>query len=87
MSSFRDDNAVLVETTVKEEKGQWIVYLSVIFWESEAALPKRAEQMPEPLQIVRHRIQAYRSRRRAEIAAHWIKRGAERDLRTPPMGL
>jgi hypothetical protein len=84
MSSFRDDNAVLVETTVKEEKGQWVVYLSVIFWESEAAL---AKQMPEPLQIVRHRIQAYRSRRRAEIASHWIKRGAQRDLRNPPMGL
>ena len=33
-----------------------------------------------------HRIQAYRSRRKAEIAAHWIKRAAQRDLRNPPMG-
>ena len=85
MSGFRDDNAVLVETTIEEEKGQWVVYLEVVFWETEAALP--ADDMEEPLQSVRHRIQAYRSRRRAEIAAHWIKRGAQRDLRNPPMGL
>lgn len=78
MNGFRDDNAVLAETTVIEEKGQWVVYLSVIFWESE--------QMQEPLQIVRHRIQAYRTRRRAEIAADWIKRAAQRDLKSPPMG-
>ena len=70
MNSYRDDSAVLAETTVQEEKGQWVVYLSVIFWQSE--------QTQEPMQIVRHRIQAYRTRRRAEIAADWIKRAAER---------
>lgn len=79
MSSYRDDNAILAETTIEEENGQWVVYLEVVFWETQAT--------EEPLQSVRHRIQAYRSRRRAEIAAHWIKRGAQRDLRNPPTGL
>ena len=78
MSSYRDDNAILAETTIEEENGQWVVYLEVVFWDTD--------QIEEPLQSVRHRIQAYRSRNRAEIAAHWIKRGAQRDLRKPSMG-
>lgn len=64
------DEALAVDTYVKAEKGQWVVYMDVIFW----------------TETVQHRIRAYPSRRQAEIAADWIKRAARRDLRQPPTG-
>ena len=70
-------NATWVETTVEEEKGQWVVYLEVGFWEPGAATP---------LHSIRHRIQTYPTRRKAEIAAQLIKRSAGRELPGPPTG-
>ena len=58
---------------VEEEKGQWVVYLEVTFWEDEGEFP---------LSKVRHRISTYRTRRQAEIAAEYIRRGADRDIGT-----
>lgn len=52
-----------VRTEVVEERGQWVVYVEV--GDSEGC--------------VRHRIEAYRRKALAEIAAHWIKRAAEKE--------
>ena len=46
------------------ENGQWAVYLTVIFDDG----------------VVRRRIQHYRTRRLAEIAAEWCQRSANRDF-------
>lgn len=51
-----------VRTEVVEEKGQWVVYVEV--GDSE--------------NCVRHRIRAFHKKNLAEIAAHWIKRTAEK---------
>jgi len=64
------EEALAVDTYVQAEKGQWVVYMDVIFWE----------------ETVHHRIRAYPHRRQAEIAADWIKRAARRDLRQLPTG-
>lgn len=65
------DEALAVQTFVEHERGQWVVYIEVTFWD----------------EVRRHRIQAYRSERLANIAAEWIGRGAQRDLPRPPSGL
>ena len=65
------DEALAVDTYVREEQGQWVVYMDVFFWG----------------ETVHHRIQAYPRRRLAEIAADWIKRAASRDLQQPPLSL
>lgn len=65
-----DDEALAVDTYVAYERGQWVVYLDVIFWN----------------ETVHHRIQAYPNKRLAEIAADWIKRAARRDRAQPPLG-
>lgn len=57
------EDALAVETYVDEQRGQWIVSIAVVFADG----------------VVRREIGTYRSRRRAEIAASWVKRGAERD--------
>ncbi|HMQ55129.1 MAG TPA: hypothetical protein PKE64_29350 [Anaerolineae bacterium] len=77
MAGFPTENAVWVETSVEAEKGQWVVYLDVGFWEPNE---------PDNIQVRRHRIQVYARRRQAEIAAEWIKRAAGKDLAAPPSG-
>lgn len=65
------DEAFLVETEIRHENGQWVVYLDVLFLD----------------RAVHHKINAYPTRRKAEIAADWIKRAASRDSRfRPPQG-
>ena len=59
-----------VQTRVFEESGRWVVEILVIF----------------PDEAVRKTIASYPTRRRAEIAATWIKRAAERDIEGPPNG-
>jgi hypothetical protein len=76
-SGFPTENAVWVVATVEAENGRWVVYLEVGFWEPNE---------PDNIQTVRHRIQAYPKKRLAEIAAHWIERGASKDLSQPPLG-
>lgn len=72
-------NATLVRTEVVPENGRWVVYLEVDFFEPE-------EEGDNKFQTVRHRIQDYPKQRLAEIAAEWIRRGAERDITDPPSG-
>lgn len=64
------DEAYAVETYVEEVRGQWVVDIVVIF-EDEA---------------VRHRINTFRTERRARIAAEWIKRAAQREIKGPLNG-
>ncbi len=66
-----NDEALAAQTSVAYERGQWVVYLEVIFWDETR----------------RHRIEAYRSERMARVAADWIRRAAQRDLPHPPDGM
>jgi len=59
-----------VETYVVEDRGQWAVEIVVIF----------------PDEVIRRTVNCYRTRRHAEIAASWIKRGANRDIEGPIHG-
>ncbi len=74
MSDFPDD-AFAAETFVEKEKGRFVVYLEVHFWEN-ATEGKVA--------TYRHRIQEYSTQRKAEIAAEIIRRAANRDIKYPP---
>lgn len=56
-----------VRTAVLEENGRWAVDIIVVF----------------PDGVVRRRIDTYPTRRRAEISARLIRRGAEREIRGP----
>lgn len=64
------DRAEGVETVVTEERGRWIVEIVVVFADG----------------VVRRRINDYPTRRRAEIAADWIRRTADRDIEGPLNG-
>ncbi len=76
MSGF-DKSPSHATARVVEERGQWVVYLSVSFWEFE----------DEPtLRTYEHRIESYPTQRQAEIVAHWIARNANKDLPEPPSG-
>ncbi len=65
------EKALLAETFVEEEKGQWIVYIEVIFKDC----------------VVRKEVGRYFTKERAEIAAKYIRRVANKDLPFPPDGL
>lgn len=60
-----------VETEVLPENGQWAVYIIVMMEDG----------------VVRKRIEAYFTKKRAEIAADLIKRTAERDIHGPIHGM
>lgn len=75
---FRD-RATNVKAIITNEQNLWVVYLEITFWEWQ-------DNDNPTLSNVRRRIQAYPDKRRAEIAAKWMKRAAERDLGSPPMG-
>lgn len=75
---FRD-RATHVKAIIEQEKGLWVVYLEITFWEwDDTDAPK--------LNHVRRRIQHYPTQRQAEIAAKYMKRAAERDLGSAPTG-
>ena len=59
-----------VETVVTPERGRWLVEVVVVF----------------PDGVVRHRIDTFPTRQRAELTARLIRRAAERDLRGPRNG-
>lgn len=65
-----EQDALAVNTYVLPEHGQWVVYVEVVF----------------PNMVRRHRINAYRTPGRAELAARWIKRGADRPIRGTNLG-
>lgn len=56
---------------VVEESGRWVVYLEIGFWDNN--------DPTQPLHIKRHRIAEYNTRERAEVAAHWMQRSADRN--------
>lgn len=62
--------ALDARTEVVRERGQWVVYLEVQFWNETR----------------RFYIETYRSERRAQIAAEMIRRYADQDLPFPPTG-
>lgn len=59
-----------VETGVYPEKGRWVVEIVVVFADG----------------VVRHRIDDFPTKARAELSAGLIRRAAERDLRGPLHG-
>jgi hypothetical protein len=59
-----------VETVVYPERGRWVVEIVVMFKDG----------------LVRHRIDTFPTKNRAELSADLIKRAAERDLRGPLNG-
>jgi len=61
------ERAVSVDTYVVPHRGQWQVDIVVVFRDD----------------MVRRTVNTYRSERLALIAASWIKRAAERDIRGP----
>jgi hypothetical protein len=65
-----DQPAIAVDTFVREESGRWVVEIVVVF----------------PDEAVRRTVNDYPTKRRAEIAASWIKRAAERDIEGPING-
>ncbi len=65
-----DDSAIGVETFVRQESGEWLVDIAVAF----------------PDGVVRHNVNKYRTERHAQIAAHWIKRAASRNIEGPDNG-
>ncbi len=64
------DRALAVETIVERRKGQWEVDIVVTFIDG----------------IVREHVNTFRTERRAQIAADWIKRAAQRDIWGPDNG-
>lgn len=56
-----------VRTEIVNERGLWVLYVEI--GDSETS--------------VRHRINAYYKKSLAEIAAHWIKRTAEKEIIFP----
>lgn len=67
---YIEDSALAVDTVVVPDRGQWGVDIVVYFHDG----------------VVRHRVNTYPTKNRAEISARLIKRGAERDLRGPLNG-
>lgn len=66
----RREQAIGVETVVVPERGQWAVDIVVVFADG----------------VVRRRIATYRTEKLAQISAHCIRRGAERDIEGPING-
>lgn len=64
------DPAIAVDTTVREERGRWVVDIAVVF----------------PDGAVQHTVNDYPTRRHAEIAAQWMRRAADRDIEGPIHG-
>ncbi len=66
-----ESRATAVETYVEPERGQWRVDLAVFFDD----------------EVVVRTINTYRTERKATVAASWIRRAAERDIRGPVHGM
>ncbi|MEM9042712.1 MAG: hypothetical protein AAGD33_22740 [Actinomycetota bacterium] len=64
------EQAIAVDTTVREVRGRWVVEIVVVF----------------PDEAVHRTVNDYPTRRHAEIAAQWIRRAADRDIEGPIHG-
>ncbi|MCW1966597.1 MAG: hypothetical protein KIH69_000575 [Anaerolineae bacterium] len=63
--------AVNAQSEIVKEKGRWVVYLNVTFWE----LDDYAGQV----NVLRRRIADYATQERAKVAASFMERAANRD--------
>ncbi|HID05083.1 MAG TPA: AP2 domain-containing protein [Aigarchaeota archaeon] len=63
--------ALLAETFVEHQNGQWVVYIEVLFHDC----------------VVRKEVGRYFTEKHAKIAAKYIRRVANKDLPLPPDGL
>lgn len=63
--------AIAAKAVVEHEQGRWIVYLDMGF----------SQPGSSGIRVERHRIADYPSAERARIAASWIERTADRDLK------
>lgn len=61
---------IAVASEITEESGQFVVYLEIV----------------TAFETYKHRINAYSTRRKAEIAADLMRRCADRDITAPPDG-
>lgn len=73
------DRALGVRATLEPERGRWVVYLDVSFWNEGSE--------DQPIKTVRRRIETYATKERAELAASFMVRAAAREQAHPPLGL
>ncbi len=64
--------AVGARTYVEHEKGRWVVYMEVTEWMDDAA------PGANPTRIRTIRIEEYPTQARAQVAARWMERTADR---------
>jgi hypothetical protein len=72
MSFVRPGRAVGVRAVVLHERGRWVVYMEVAEW------LETAPGNESPMEVRRLRVQDYPTRARAEVAARWMERTADR---------
>ena len=65
------EKALLAETFIEEKDGQWSVFIEVLFKDSS----------------VRYEVGRYFTKEKAQMAANYIKRCANRDIPYPNDGL
>ncbi|HEY0163679.1 MAG TPA: hypothetical protein VGB69_13445 [Edaphobacter sp.] len=70
------ESAIAAKAIVEQEKGRWVVYLDLGF-----SQPGSGE-----IRIERRRIADYSTSERAVVAASWIERTADRDLKSQNQG-
>ena len=76
--ALSSSQAVASHTVIEEEKGRWVVYLEVGFWQTGKETP---------ITVTRTRIKDYSTRQEAEVAASWIQRSTDRSISRPSEGL
>jgi hypothetical protein len=64
------EQALGVVSRVDKERGQWVVFLDVSFWD--------AASEDHPIRVVKRRIAIYPTQARAELAASLMVRAAAR---------
>ena len=77
-SSGYPEHALGVVSRIEKERGQWVVFLDVSFWNEDS--------VDEPVKVVRRRISTFPTQQRAELAASFMVRAAARNQPHPPMG-
>ena len=68
--------AIAAQCSIEHEQGRWVVYLELGFSSPDS---------PD-IRIERRRIADYPSEQRARVAASWMERTADRDLKRPNLG-
>jgi hypothetical protein len=72
------EQALGVVSRVELERGHWVVFLDVSFWNKDSE-----DQL---IKIVRRRITTYPTQARAKLAASFMVRAAARNQPHPPTG-